>query len=91
MPERRDPTRQVPRPNGRRASDHYVTTGDLEDLTGIGTDFWIGEIHDGRLPALVIERPGKRNVYRITLANFAVWKARYAREPSGGGGGVPPR
>jgi hypothetical protein len=46
--------------------------------------FIVGEIHDGRLRAIVLERPGRRRVYRISPAALSAYQRRYTwtHEPS---------
>jgi excisionase family DNA binding protein len=69
--DRRDPARQEIRTTvGRRTGDPTLTTSDCAQRLGVTTDFIVDEINDGRLDALVIERPGRRNMYRISTEAF---------------------
>jgi excisionase family DNA binding protein len=48
-----------------RATDPTLKPRDCADRLGVSSGFIIGEIRDGRLRALVIERKGFRTIYRI--------------------------
>lgn len=71
----------APRSDGRRATDPRLTTRAIADKLGVGTQFVLDEIHDGRLDALVLERPGARRVYRVTPQAFDEYLARHRWRP----------
>lgn len=48
-----------------RATDPKLGTRDCADRLGVSSGFIIGEIRDGRLKAMVIERKGFRTIYRV--------------------------
>ena len=83
MSDRRDPQRQRPDPLGDRVEDPSNNFGMLRPIDcarrlGVGSAFVIGEIRDGRLRcAVVLERPGKRTVYRIRPADLEAYMTRY--------------
>jgi len=56
-----------------------MTTADVARDLGMTSEYVRGEILDGRLQAVWIERPGKRTVYRITPDQLAAYKARHCR------------
>jgi hypothetical protein len=60
------------------STDWPLTTRDCADRLGVGTEFIAGEIDDGRLVALVIRRPGKRPIRRISEDGLA----QYIRDVS---------
>ena len=89
-PDRRDPTRQRPDPDGDRAGDPvkdpWLNTAQCAlVLGGLRPAFVVGEIRDGRLLArIVIERPGKRTIYRILKSDLDRYMRTYnwsARTP----------
>lgn len=77
MADRRNPSTQRPNEHGRRASDPTLDTTDCARRLGVSTDFIVGEIRDGRLLAIVIERPGRRAIYRVSEEAFAAYIVRY--------------
>jgi len=83
MGERRDPTRQRPKPGGERHDDppvdELLNPAQCAARLGLkSSSFVIGEIRDGRLQAaLVLERPGKRTIYRVHPAALEAYKHRY--------------
>lgn len=81
MQDRRDPSNQRAKPGGRRATDPALTTRQCADRIGVTTEFIIGEIRDGRLRALVIQRPGVRTIYRVSPADFDAYIVRYRWNP----------
>lgn len=83
MRERRDPQRQAPDAGGRRATDPCLTTRDVANRLGVSTNFVLGEIQDGRLPAIVLERPGARRLYRISEASLSAYLRRHQWQPQG--------
>lgn len=42
-----------------------------------GTAFILGEIREGRLPALVLERPGHRALYLVNPKALEAYRKRY--------------
>jgi hypothetical protein len=60
---------------------NYLTTAQCGGRLGTSPDFVVGEIRDGRLAALVIERPGLRTVYRITEAALKTYMTKYRWTP----------
>jgi excisionase family DNA binding protein len=55
-----------------------LTTRQAATRLGVSTAFVLGEIHDGRLPAIILARPGKaRRVYRVTPAALETYRRRY--------------
>lgn len=83
--DRRNPSQQQDRPDGRRASDPTLTTRDIANRLGVSTDFVVGEILDRRLwPALVLERPGGRRLYRVSEIVLAAYLRRHGwhQEPA---------
>lgn len=86
MDERRHPKRQYQHPRGRRATDPILTTRDVANRLGVGTQFVVEEIRSKRLKALVLQRPGIRALYRIAPADLDAYRARYGwtdREQAG--------
>ncbi len=81
MAERRRSTRQEARIDGQRATDPRLTTRDCADRLGVSPGFIVGEIRDGRLPALVLEREGLRTVYRIIPRDFEAYCRRFEWHP----------
>ncbi len=79
--ERRRSTRQEARIDGQRATDPRLTTRDCGDRLGVSPGFIVGEIRDGRLPALVLEREGLRTIYRITPRDFEGYCRRFEWHP----------
>jgi hypothetical protein len=76
--DRRNPSSQKDRPDGRRASDPTLTTRDIANRLGVSTDFVVGEIRDKRLwPARVIERPGGRCLYRVSEEVYRAYVKRH--------------
>lgn len=75
--ERRDVYHQEPLVGGARHSDPRLTTRDCANRMGVSTNFIIGEIRDGRLAALVVEREGLRTLYRVSEAQLEAYLARY--------------
>lgn len=80
--ERRDPHNQKPILNGERAGDPrdnqaWLSTRECADQLGVSTAFVIGEIRDGRLTALVIERPNVRTLYRIRPSALLHYISKY--------------
>jgi hypothetical protein len=59
------------------ASDEWLTTRQCADRLGVGTNFVVGEIRDGRLLAQVIERPGRKALYRISGQELNRYVLRY--------------
>jgi hypothetical protein len=78
-PDRRDPTRQVLQPGGRRAYDPPLTTGDCAKCLGVDTSFVVGEIDDKRLRASHMVRPGGRRFFRISAADFLAYVGAHWR------------
>jgi hypothetical protein len=61
---------------------NFLSTAQCAALLGnVGTAFVIGEIREGRLAALVIERPGLRTIYRITERQLADYMDKYRWTP----------
>lgn len=61
----------------------YLSTAQAAALLGgVSTNFVVGEIRDGRLTALVIERPGFRTIYRITDAALAEYMKKFGWNPT---------
>jgi excisionase family DNA binding protein len=75
--DRRRPDHQKPDADGRRQSDPRLTTRECADRLGVHTSFVVGEIRDGRLEALVIERASRRAVYRISEAALRAYLTRH--------------
>lgn len=80
--DRRNPKKQHLVPGGERAEDppaddDWLNTRECADRLGVSTAFVIGEIRDGRLNALVIERPNVRTLYRVRPGALAQYIARY--------------
>lgn len=75
--DRRDPRRQEPNPRGSRATDPCLTTRQVADRLGVSPNFIIGEIRDLRLKATVIERAGKRTIYRIAPQDVDAYELRH--------------
>jgi excisionase family DNA binding protein len=83
--ERRDPKRQTDISGGRRATDpRLLTTRDIADYLGVSTDFVVGEIDDGRLRALVLDRPGGRRIIRVSPASLEAFMRRWRWRPRTG-------
>ena len=76
--DRRNPSRQTPKADGRRATDPILTTRDCANRLGVSTDFIVGEIQDGRLTAYT-NRRGRRAVYRVAPADFDTYVAEHWR------------
>lgn len=68
MTDRRQPDRQAPQVSGRRETDPRLTTTDCAERLGVTTQFIVGEINAGRLRALVLQRGGRRRIYRVSPA-----------------------
>ena len=62
---------------GRRSTDPCLTTRDCASRLGVSTEFIRGEIRDGRLKALVIERPPNRLIFRVSERELAEYVRRY--------------
>lgn len=77
MPDRRVPHQQVARVDGRRDSDPTLTTSDCARHLGVSTKFIVGEIRDGRLRALVITRPRRRCMYRVSPAALKAYLLQF--------------
>jgi hypothetical protein len=81
MAERRRHERQQPLPGGDRKDDPpmdgWLKPRDCADRLGVTPNFIIGEIRDGRLNALVIERPGSKAIYRIRTSSLQAYITRY--------------
>jgi hypothetical protein len=77
MTDRRDPARQTPRPVGRRATDPTLTTRDCANQLGVSPGFVVGEIRDGRLLAQVLERPGRKAVYRVSILQLKAYQGKF--------------
>jgi excisionase family DNA binding protein len=73
MKERRSAPRQESRVDGRRDTDPRLTTSDCAQRLGVSTQFIVGEIREGRLRALVIQRGRRRAMYRIAPADLAAY------------------
>ncbi len=56
-----------------------MTTTDVARQLEVSGEFVRGEIRAQRLHASVIQRPGKRVVYRITREQFTTYIAEYWR------------
>lgn len=83
MGDRRNPDRQRPIMGGERKtdppSDDWLTTRQCATRLGLTTpEFIVGEILDGRLCALVIERPGMRRIYRVKASALQTYISRYS-------------
>lgn len=63
--------------DGRRETDYRLTTNDCADRLGVSTKFVVGEILEGRLRALVIRRPNRRRMYRISPADLKAYLRQY--------------
>lgn len=59
---------------GRHA---WLSTRQRAARIGVTTGFVRGEIRDGGLSAGILRRPGKRQVYRVDKADFAVYVGRH--------------
>lgn len=75
--DRRDQAEQKALVGGARATDPRLTTRDVADRLGVSTNFVIGEIRDGRLDAMVVEREGLRALYRISESSLATYLQRH--------------
>jgi excisionase family DNA binding protein len=75
--DRRDPDRQRPAVTGRRRTDPTLTTRDCANRLGVSPNFIIGEIRDGRLKAIVLQRAGRRTLYRIAPTALDDYLARH--------------
>lgn len=75
--ERRNVYTQTPLVGGARYTDPRLTTRDCANRLGVGTNFIIGEIRDGRLDALVVERAGMKTLYRVSEAQLDSYLARH--------------
>lgn len=80
--DRRNPQRQAPKADGRRTTDPTMSTRDCANRLGVGTDFVLGEIRDGRLKAYSAHEGRRRAVYRIAPSDFDEYFARYWTAPS---------
>lgn len=65
--ERRDVGHQSPRVDGERASDPRWKPRDIAARLGVTPGFIVAEIREGRLEAVVIERPDRNAVYRVDM------------------------
>lgn len=83
--ERRDVGHQAPLVDGQRASDPRWKPRDIADRLGVTPGFIVAEIREGRLEAVVIERPDRNAVYRISDDQFAAYCRRFLWTPQ------PPR
>ena len=57
----------------------WLSTRQAADIIGMDADFVRGEVLDGRLRAIIIQRPGKRRVFRIRAADFSIYMLKYWR------------
>lgn len=80
--DRRNPKRQAPKVDGRRATDPQLSTRECAERLGVSPDFIVGEILDGRLTAYTHERTGRRRIYRVTPADFDTYLAQHWRRTS---------
>jgi hypothetical protein len=58
---------------GASPAPTWLSTAKCAAIIGVTTDFIRGEIIDGRLRAYIIQRPGKRRLYRVRDIDFRVY------------------
>lgn len=58
-----------------------MTTSDCARHLGVSTSFIVGEIRDGRLRALVLQRGRRRALYRISPAAWRAYLREYGSPP----------
>jgi excisionase family DNA binding protein len=75
--DRRSSKPVEPTLDGRRDTDPRLTTSDCARRLGVSTQFIVGEIHEGRLRALVIRRGRLRAMYRISPADLTSYLQRH--------------
>jgi len=61
---------------GRQGTDPHLTTRDLADWSGVSTDYYVGEIRDGHLPAANVALHPGRKCYRVRLSAFRAYLKR---------------
>lgn len=66
---------------GPDPESEFLSTAQAAALLGASSNFIIGEIRDGRLPALVIERPNVRTMYRIRKSALDDYVKRFGWTP----------